>query len=333
MRSTPGKILIIRLSSIGDIVLTSPVIRSLRRCQPEARIHFLTKEAYAPLLAHHPGIDQLHLFAGDLNATVRELRAEGFDYVLDLHRSLRSRLIKARLRVPASTYEKDRWPILLYMRFRWGQLPTRHTVERYATALQPLGCGLDGEGLEFFLPEEMRARAARRVATQFPGQPPIAVVLGGKFATKKWPTAHFIDLLNELSQPVILIGGPAEAEEAQEIAAAINVPSYVAAGQGGLLDSAALMTTAQLVITHDTGLMHIAVALRLPVCSLWGSTVPEIGFAPYRAENALLVQHPGPLDCRPCSKLGHAECPKGHFRCMRELTVERVQAAIQDRFG
>jgi lipopolysaccharide heptosyltransferase II len=329
MRPVPGKILIIRLSSIGDIVLTSPVIRSLRNCLPESRIHFLTKKAYAPLLAHHPGITRLHLFEGNMKATVEELRAEGFDLILDLHRNIRSRIIKTRLGVPALTYEKDRWPVLLYMKFRIGTLPERHTVERYAVTLKELGCQLDDEGLEFHLPDEYRTTAAKTVADHFPDEKPVAVVLGGKFATKKWPTAYFISLLNQLQRPVILLGGPDEAAEAQTIKKALEVPVMVAAGKADLLESAALMATSSLVITHDTGLMHIAVALKLPVCSIWGSTVPEIGFAPYRAENAIVVQHPGPLPCRPCSKLGHDKCPKGHFKCMTELRPEMVLNQIR----
>ncbi len=160
----------------------------------------------------------------------------------------------------------------------------------------------------------------------------LPVVLGGKFATKKWPTAYFIQLLNDLQRPVILLGGPDEAAEASEISQALTIPHHNAVGKVDLLQSAALMAASTFVITHDTGLMHIAVALKLPTVSIWGSTVPELGFAPYRSPNALIVQHPG-LSCRPCSKLGHAKCPKGHFKCMNELTPEMVLKAIRKQFS
>lgn len=332
MRQAPQKILIIRLSSIGDIVLTTPVIRSLRDCYPEAKIHFLTKAAYASLLAHHPSLDQIHLFDGDMDATLEELKKEKFDFILDLHRNIRSRIIKSRLRIPASTYPKDRRKILLHTRFKIGNLPDRHTVDRYAAALAPLQCKLDTEGLEFFFPDSYRAEAKNQIARHLPGPQPIAVVLGGKFATKKWPTTYFIQLLNQLNRPAILLGGPDESAEADTISQALTIPHYSAVGKVDLLQSAALMAETAYVITHDTGLMHIAVALKLPTVSIWGSTVPELGFAPYRSPNALVVQHLG-LSCRPCSKLGHDKCPKGHFKCMNELSPETVLNAIQSRFS
>lgn len=323
------KILLIRLSSIGDIVLTTPVVRSLRNCHPNATIHFVTKAAYAPLLAHHPGIDRLHLFSGDLNALITELKAEQFDFVLDLHRNLRSRLIKLRLGKRSATYSKDRWAILLHTRFRIGQLPRRHTVERYGQTLKALGCTLDGGGLDFYLPAATEQAMAELVALKFKVARPVAVVLGGKFATKKWPSTYFVTLLNALGKAVLLLGGPDEADEAAEIAEQLTVPVYSAAGQHNLLESAALMKACPYVITHDTGLMHIAVALGLKTYSIWGSTVPEIGFSPYHSPEATLLQHPD-LACRPCSKLGHSNCPKKHFKCMRELLPEMVLKAIQE---
>jgi heptosyltransferase-2 len=267
-----------------------------------------------------------------MDATLAELKAEKFDFILDLHRNIRSRIIKTRLRIPASTYPKDRWKVLLHTRFKIGKLPARHTVDRYAAALAPLECTLDEQGLELFLPDSFREEAKRKITEHLPGAQPIAVVLGGNFATKKWPTAYFIQLLNALKRPAILLGGPDEATEATEISQAITIPHFNAVGKANLLESAALMAESTFVITHDTGLMHIAVALKLPTASIWGSTTPELGFAPYRSPNALIVQHPG-LSCRPCSKLGHAKCPKGHFKCMNELTPEMVLNAIQEQFS
>ena len=267
-----------------------------------------------------------------MDATLAELKSEKFDFILDLHRNIRSRIIKSRLRIPASTYPKDRRKILLHTRFKIGKLPDRHTVDRYAAALKPLQCKLDDQGLEFFLPDSYRQEAQDQIAQQFPAARPVAVVLGGKFATKKWPTAYFIQLLNALQRPAILLGGPDETVEAAEISQALTIPHHNAVGKIDLLQSAALMAGSTLVITHDTGLMHIAVALKLPTVSIWGSTVPELGFAPYRSPNALIVQHPD-LSCRPCSKLGHDKCPKGHFKCMKELTPEMVLQAIRKQFS
>jgi ADP-heptose:LPS heptosyltransferase len=290
MAQLPPKILIIRLSSIGDIVLTSPVLRSLRKCFPDAKIHFLTKKAYAPLLQYNPHINQLHLFEGDLNATIRELKAEGFTQVMDLHRNIRSRMIKLRLGVKASTYSKDRWAVWKYVRLRMGKLPGVHTVERYARAITPLGCELDPGGLEFFLPDEARMKAREVLDSKFQAQP-IAVVLGGKYFTKRWPREYFVELLNALGQPVVLLGDKAEVEDAAWITARLQCPAYNAAAQLDLLTGAAVMERCRFVITHDTGLMHIAVALGLKVFSIWGNTVPELGFAPYKVQEAVIIEN------------------------------------------
>ena len=179
MERKPKKILVIRLSSIGDIVLTSPVIRALHTCFPGAQIHFLTKKAFAGLVQHHPHIDKVHLYTGDLSATIRELKAEGFDQVVDLHRNIRSRRIKLQLGVAATTYSKDRWPVLLQTKLG-------------------LGCQLDDKGLDFYLPDEARILAKDIVGRYF-SEKPVAVVLGGNYFTKRWPKEYFVELLNGLA--------------------------------------------------------------------------------------------------------------------------------------
>lgn len=321
------KILLIRLSSIGDIVLCSPVVRSLRTCFPNAEIHFLTKKAFASLLQHDPAIDKLHLFAGDLSATIRDLRKENFDQVLDLHRSIRSRRIKLALRIPTASYQKDRWSILLYTKYRIGKLPGNHTVDRYAAALDKIGCQLDSKGLDFFLPDEARQLAKQNIAQHF-SDAPVAVVLGGNFQTKRWPKEYFLELLNELKKPVLLLGGKAEIDDAKWIDERLEVQSLNAVAQYDLLLSSAMLERAEFVITHDTGLMHIATALGQTIFSIWGSTVPEIGFSPYKAKKSIIIENKE-LSCRPCSKLGHAKCPKGHFKCMMDIKPTQVLEAIR----
>lgn len=334
MKSPPGKILIIRLSSIGDVVLTSPIIRSLQTQFPEAELHFLTKAAFAPLLDHHPALAQVHRFAGDMHATVAELKAEGFDYIIDLHRNIRSAILKIRLGVPSASYTKDRWPVLLYTKYKLGKLPDRHTVERYAHALRklqsepalPLELSSELEPLELFLPPEAHTMAAQ-IRGRYFNQPPIGVVLGGKYATKRWPNAHFITLLNQLKRPVLLLGGPEDKAAAEEIKANLTIEHFDAVGQYDLVLSAALVKECAYVITHDTGLMHIAAAFQKTLFVLWGNTVPELGFSAWKTETYNL-EVPD-LKCRPCTKLGYDECPKGHFKCMLELKPAQVLKAIE----
>ncbi|MFM2376740.1 MAG: hypothetical protein RLZZ165_1837 [Bacteroidota bacterium] len=327
MRPSPQKILVIRLSSIGDIVLTSPVIRCLRHCFPEAAIHFLTKKAFGSLLQYNPHLDQVHLFEGDLGATVAELKAEKFDHIIDLHNSLRSRWVRLRLQVSSTVYTKDRWAVLLHTKLGVGRLPAVHTVQRYERAIKALGCKLDGAGLEFHLPEESRSRARELIGRSLPAAP-VAMVIAGTHFTKRWPKEYFVELINALGQPVALLGGPAEAADAGWIAKRLKVDCLNAVAQCDLLLSAAILEQSRFVVTHDTGLMHIATALGKTIYSLWGNTVPELGFAPYRPQESVCIQIEG-LHCRPCTKLGYEKCPRGHFKCMRDLTPSMVQAKIQ----
>ena len=327
MAHAAEKILILRLSSIGDVVLTTPIIRALANCFPTAELHFLTKAAYAGLLEAHPLLTRVHRFEGNLEATISALEDEGFDLVVDLHRNIRSALIKMRLGVRSGTYSKDRWPVLLHTKWKLVPLPKVHTVERYARALEPLGCKLDGGGLELYLPVEAHGMAEKVLKGQF-NKAPMGVVLGGKYPTKRWPAAHFIELLNALGQAVILFGGPEDKAEAASIAAKLKVPYLNAAGQFNLALSAALVNRCAFVLTHDTGLMHIAAAFQKKIFTLWGNTVPELGFGPYGVEHAVALQV-ADLSCRPCTKLGYDACPKGHFKCMLDLRPETVLQQIE----
>jgi heptosyltransferase-2 len=322
------KILLIRFSSIGDVVLTTPVITSLRACFPDAEIHFLTKAAIAPLLDHHPGLSKLHRFEGDLGATLRQLRAERFDLVLDLHNSLRSRILRLRLGVRSVAYRKGSLRTRLFTRWRIGSVERIHVVERYEETLKRIGCAATGKPSELHLPAEALDKARRRIDDALGSITPIAANLGGKFATKKWIPELWAQLLNQLGRPVVLLGADTEVAEAALIQSHLKVPFLNAVNNTPLVESAALVAACGLVITHDSGLMHVAAALGKPIVSIWGHSVPSFGFTPWKT-NAAIVETQG-LACRPCSKLGHDACPKGHFKCMREITPEQVMRAISE---
>lgn len=322
------KVLIIRFSSIGDIVLTTPVIRSLKAGLPEVEIHYLTKAAYAGLLQPNPHISQLHLLTNDnWKPLLRQLKAERFDHILDLHHNLRSLRIKLSLRRPATSFDKKNLTKFRMVRFKTPKLQVPHIVERYGKTLHALGLTLDEGGLDFFLPPEAESRARVLLSETGWTTTPLAVVLGATYATKRWLPEYFADTLEAYQQPVILIGGPDAREEARIIREQVKVPLLDAVGNYSLAEAAALMKACHAVLTHDTGFMHIAAAMQLPVYSLWGNTVPEFGMTPYRSPHVIL-ETPD-LACRPCSKIGFDQCPKGHFRCMRDLKPEQVLAALK----
>lgn len=327
MPSDMRKILIIRLSSIGDIVLTSPVIRALATCYPESELHFLTKNAYADLLEAHPLLEKVHRFQGNLENCITALEEEGFDHIVDLHRNIRSAWIKMRLGIPATTYSKDRIPVLLHTRWKLGDLPPNHTVDRYLRAIAPLGCQGDGKGLDLYLSPTVHKTAREIVHRNF-GKPPLVLVLGGKYPTKRWPADRFAQVLNALQQPAILLGGPEDRPAAKALSKALSIHHLDATGQYSLALSAALVREAAFVLTHDTGLMHIAAAFQKKIFTIWGNTVPELGFAPYGVSDAVPLQVEN-LRCRPCTKLGYDACPKGHFKCMLDLQADRVISVIQ----
>ena len=324
------KILIIRFSSIGDIVLTTPVIRSLKAAQPETEIHYLTKSAYADLLTPNPHISAVHVLEkNNWRALMRQLRAEQFDHILDLHHNLRSLRVKLALLRPASSFDKYNLTKFRMVRLKTPGLAAPHIVTRYGETLRPLGLDLDGGGLDFFLPENARHTAQALIAqTGWQGGAPLAVVLGATYATKRWLPEYFAETIESYGKPVILIGGPDARAEAQFIREAVSVPLLDAVGKYSLAEAAALMQGCHAVLTHDTGFMHIAAAFGMKVYSLWGNTVPEFGMTPYRTPHVILETRG--LPCRPCSKIGFDQCPQGHFRCMKDLKPAQVLAALRD---
>ncbi|MEM6343295.1 MAG: glycosyltransferase family 9 protein [Bacteroidota bacterium] len=315
------KVLIIRFSSIGDIVLTSPVIRSLKQAKPEVEIHYLTKPAFKDLLLHNPHISQLHFLDQEGKLPLKALKAEGFDYVIDLHKNLRSWRVKNALGCPSVSFDKEN--LAKYKMVRSAKPPKQlpHIVKRYGDCLNALGTKLDEGRLELYLPEGAEAEANKLLADW--GHPqPLAIVLGATYATKRWPTAKFIALIKAYQQPVLLIGGPDARSEADEILQAIDSPVFDAVGKYSLLQSAALMKQANQVLAHDTGFMHIAAAFGQKIISIWGNTVPEMGMTPYQSPHEI-VEVKG-LSCRPCSKIGYERCPKGHFNCMEQIRVGEI---------
>ena len=320
------KILVLRFSSIGDIVLTTPVLRALAQQVPGAAVHVATKPAYRGLLEPNPHVAKVHVLSGSLGGLVRELRAEQFDFIVDLHNNLRTRLIKLQLGVRSRSFDKLNWQKWLLVRFKINQLPDVHIVQRYLAAAAPLGVQDDGQGLDYFIPEGQEVDVQTLPAPFRHGY--VAVAIGAQHATKRLPLPKLVELCQKLApRPIVLLGGPEDAPVADAIITAIakthqlsSLPVHQACGRYSLHQSASLVRQAQFVVSHDTGLMHIAAAFKKEIFSVWGNTVPEFGMYPFRTEFRVL-EVPG-LPCRPCSKIGFAQCPQGHFKCMRAQPLD-----------
>ncbi|MCF8235868.1 MAG: glycosyltransferase family 9 protein [Bacteroidales bacterium] len=326
------KILVIRLSSIGDIVLTSPVLRCLKEQVSDCKLHFLVKKKFYPVVRANPHLDHIHtLEENGLKPLSRELKEEKFDFIVDLHKNLRSTYLKQKLKVAASGFPKCNYEKWLLTRFKINRMPGLHVVDRYFKALQPLNVTNDGKGLEYFIPKEEEADLSNLPGFLKDGY--IGFVIGARHNTKIFPPEKVAELIDRLEEPIILLGGKEDHERAGQIMKMSNKQIFNACGKFSLNQSASLVKQARQIITNDTGLMHIAAAFGKKIVSLWGNTVPEFGMYPYlpgQEERSMIFEVKG-LRCRPCSKLGYDRCPKGHFKCMREIDTNQIANAINNK--
>lgn len=330
------KILIIRFSSIGDIVLTTPVIRCCKT-QLDAEVHFCTKKQFASILDENPYVDKTHALENDLSGLIKQLKAEQFDYVIDLHNNIRTWRIKNALKAKSYAFDKLNYEKFLLTKFKINKLPNRHIVERYLDTVKPLGVENDDYGLDYFIPEkdEMEKEwLPESHRTRF-----IAFAIGGQHQTKQLPVKRMIELCDRINKPIILLGGPDDVKKAEEIEAFFKPNTEVrrfektlseelnkraiifnACGKLNLNQSASIVKQSRAVFTHDTGMMHIAAAFKKEVFSIWGNTIPEFGMYPYQTKFTIFEKKG--LKCRPCSKIGYDKCPKGHFKCMNDVVFD-----------
>lgn len=323
------KILILRFSSIGDIVLTSPVLRCLKEQVKDAEVHFATKRAFADLVRHSPRVSAVHELDEDLVGLARRLKAERFDQVIDLHHNLRTARIKRVLGRPARSFPKlniEKW---LLVNLRIDRLPRQHIVDRYLSTVAHLGVVNDHQGLELFIPPDREVPLAALPDAHRAGY--TALAIGGAHATKRLPPHRLVELARLIDGPLVLIGGSEDRAVARQIGDAVGARAFNATGRYDILGSASLIRQARSVVAHDSGAMHIACAFGRPVVSVWGSTVPAFGMGPYQPqhpERAIVSEVQG-LGCRPCSKIGFDHCPRGHFRCMERQDLRRIAELVK----
>ena len=320
------KVLIIRFSSIGDIILTTPVIRGLREQCPGVEIHYLTKEKYRQILEHHPFIDRLWTIRKDVSERREELQSERYDHVIDLHANFRSARIRGWLDAPATTFRKLSFQKWLLATFHWNLLPDEHVVDRYLEAARVLGVRGDQAGLDYFLgpgdsvdpqslPSEFRAGY-------------VAIVIGGQHAGKLYPADRIAELCRLVGKPVLLLGGPEDRKRGDGIVEAAGARVHNACGLYTFNQSVSLLQQSSVVVTNDTGLMHAAAALQKRVISIWGATVPQFGMSPYRPGLDSQMLEPS-CDCRrPYSKLGNRVFYKRAYNCWDGLEPAVVAAAV-----
>ncbi|MDA0196042.1 MAG: glycosyltransferase family 9 protein [Bacteroidetes bacterium] len=327
------KFLIVRFSSIGDIVLTTPVIRALKLQIDNVEIHYCTKQVYHSILEDNPYIDQIHLLENSLFDLIKQLRAEKYDHIIDLHNNLRSFIVKCFVPGKASSLKKLNGLKWLMVNFKINLLPNIHIVDRYLETTRHLGVKKDTQGLDYFIPDKDNVENEWLPETH--QKQYVAFAMGGKYATKRLPLNRMIELCDRINKPIILIGGTQDFETGEQIQmffdkseasaqyekslSELNKKTIIFNGCGkfSINQSASLIKNAHVVFTHDTGMMHIAAAFRKKIFSFWGNTIPLFGMYPYMAPFSVFENNK--VDCRPCSKIGFNRCPKGHFKCMNDI--------------
>ena len=275
----------------------------------------------------NPHIDRIWTIDREVDEVLPELRKEKFTHIIDLHRNLRS--LRAKLGLPRTkkmTYPKGTWT--KYKRIYFKTTPPKiHVVDRYLKPLHKLGVSNDRRGLDFFIPAD--TSVDWNTLNIEPGQY-IAFVIGAAHFTKRLPRSKIVSICDRVSNPVVLIGGPDVQSDGSSIADQFDHVTNLS-GKTSFMESARIIEHAKAVISHDTGFMHIAAALRKPLISIWGSTDPHLGFWPYFGDHEPQlneVQEVRGLSCRPCSKFGRASCPKGHFKCMNDIDVDKIVSMV-----
>lgn len=330
MWSNKKKFLVIRFSSIGDIVLASMVIRCLKLQVPNAEVHLLTKLSFKAVTEANPYIDHYYYFNNNLAELIPVLKQEQYDCVVDLHKNFRTTILKFRLGIPALTYKKLGWQKFLLTKLGINLMPQRHISDRSLDTLKPLGVVNDGRGLDYFIPLEQAVKQSDIPTSHAFGY--IAIVIGASYYTKKLPTEQLKQLCSAINFPIVLLGGKEEIKEGNTISAIDPIRIYNACGKFSLHESADLIRKSRLVISHDTGLQYIACAFNKKVLAIWGGTSPLLDVEPYYGASQL-IEHEGTafqnfivpkLGCQPCSNYGTKKCPKGHFKCMKLQNIEQI---------
>jgi ADP-heptose:LPS heptosyltransferase len=275
-------------------------------------------------LCSQPYIDKVHTLAHSWDTVVHELKQENYDYVIDLHHNLRTLRLKKDLGIKTFPFNKLNIQKWIYTNLKWNLMPDLHIVDRYMQTVASFGVKNDDEGLDYFVPEKDEVKQKDIPVSHHAGY--IGIVIGAAHNTKKLPVEKLKELCGLIDHPVILLGGKEDNENAKQIVSVDPVKVYNACGKFSLHESADLVRKAKLIITHDTGLMHIAAAFKKKIISVWGNTVPEFGMYPYygKRQTANSIFEIRNLPCRPCSKIGYNKCPKGHFKCMRQISMDAI---------
>lgn len=323
------KFLVVRFSSIGDIVLTTPVVRALKQQVPNAEVHFITKKNFEIVLKGNPHIDKLYLIEKSVSEVIEDLKNEQYDYVIDLHNNIRTFGLKRKLGRKSFAFPKENINKWLLVNFKKDRMPDLHIVDRYFKAVESLNVKNDHLPCEFYIDAKDEIDVNFHFGLHAGRY--VAIAIGAQYATKQIPFEKLIEIIPQIEHPIVLVGGPSDIALSDKLLA--HFPDrklFSTCGKMNLAQSASVVKQSAVLLTNDTGMMHIASCFQLPTISVWGNTVPEFGMYPYFPKNRELfsVHEIKGLYCRPCSKIGYQSCPKKHFRCMLDQKSDEIAADV-----
>jgi len=327
-----SKILVTRFSSLGDVVLTTPVYHNLKLSYPDSRISVAVKEKFADILQGNPYIDNLIILKDgeSIFSLIKRIRSENFDVLIDLHNKLRSVILRMFCGIPdVFVYRKNAISKYLYIKnSAKSSFTTKHTIEKYLDVLKEMGIHPTIQSPEIFVDDYFNYFCENYKIGQ--NDLLIGINPGSVWPTKKWLPERFAEVADWLTThygaKIVFIGANNDRDDVNKVLAKMKHQYIDLCGQTSLKELAAFISRCSLFITNDSGPMHIATAFQVPLVAIFGSTTKELGFAPYGENNSIVEVD---LSCRPCSSHGLKECPKKHFKCMRDISSEKVFLAAK----
>jgi len=314
--SKEKKILVVRFNAIGDIILTSPVTKALHNLGSE--VHYLCKDVFKEILESRPDVIKVWCIKSDVSEVISDLKNEQFDFIVDLHNNLRSKQIKSALRIKAFTLQKPRIKNLLLTQFGVNKLSGKHIVNRFLDVVKPLGITYENASLDYFFgPLDNLSSLPEKF---------VSIAVGAAYYTKQIPIDKLVQVIDGLDSEIVLIGGPDDVDLALAIQNKVSKKLINLVGKINISSSAKVIAQSDVLISGDTGMMHLAAALKKSVVAVFGSTHPVLGYTPFygNAEIPFSIVQNESLKCRPCTKQGKNSCPKGHFKCMIDLDVQQI---------
>jgi heptosyltransferase-2 len=323
------RLLFIRFSSIGDIVLTTPVIRCAKQQIPGVEIHFLTKLSMKEVTEANPYIDHFHYLDQDINEIIPTLKKCSFDAVIDLHHNQRTWRIKRALGVKSFSYKKLSLQKIILTTLGIDLLKKEHITKRYMDTVKSLGVVDDGKGLDYFIPPHTKSVIDDLPENFKLGY--VGLVIGASYFNKKMPLEKLKALIASIHLPIVLIGGPDDREVGVALQQNFGNRVFNACGTYRINESALFVKHAQSIVSHDTGFLHIACAFNKPTVTIWGATSPALQFSalyPTNSDTPRFDAIVPNLKCQPCAKQGSSHCPKGHFNCMQLQNTDLIAAKV-----